>query len=154
MKQNTVILLAWASGLEQFETLGADLSEGVYFGAQYWHGIDAPGNHALVKLCRDTFQSNPNYSLAGSYICTRILLEAIAKAGSDDPAKVMGVLEGMQYVGLTGDETIRREDHQVLKNYYLLRGKAKSAMRDKDDYADILSFGQSFLSPEQAGCKM
>jgi len=154
MKQNTVILLAWASGLEQFETLGADLSEGVYFGAQYWHGIDAPGNHALVKQCRDTFKFNPNYSLAGSYICTRILLEAIEKAGSADPAVVTKVLEGMQYAGLTGDESIRREDHQVMKNYYLLRGKAKSAMRDKDDYADILSFGQSFLPPEKTGCSI
>lgn len=154
MKQNTTILMAWASGLEQFESLGADLCEGVYFGAQYWHGIDAPGNREFVERARAAFKANPNYSLAGSYICTKILIDAILKAGSDDPAKVIPVLEGMQYTGLTGDEEIRAGDHQVLKNYYLLKGKPKAAMKDKDDYADILSFGKSFLPLDQTGCKL
>ena len=154
MKQNTTILMAWASGLEQFESLGADLCEGVYFGAQYWHGIDAPGNREFVERARAAFKANPNYSLAGSYICTKILIDAILKAGSDDPAKVIPVLEGMQYTGLTGDEEIRAGDHQVLKNYYLLKGKPKAAMKDKDDYADILSFGKSFPPLDQTGCKL
>lgn len=154
MKQNTIILMAWASGLEQFEALGADLCEGVYFGAQYWHGIDTPGNRELVKLCQETFKANPNYSLAGSYTCTRILLAGIEKAGSAEPAKVIEALEGMQFEGLTGEEEVRKEDHQVLKNYYLIRGKAKSAMKDKDDYADVLSYGKSFLPVDKTGCKM
>lgn len=154
MKQNCTILVAWASGLEQFESLGADLCEGVYFGAQYWHGIDSPLNKELVALARDKTRGNPNYSLAGSYICTRILLEAIKKAGSPDPAKVIAAMEGMAYDGLTGAETLRKEDHQVLKNYYLLKGKAKKAMKDKDDYAEIVHAGQSFLAPAQTGCKL
>src|SRR5690606_13374638 len=73
MKTNTTILVAWASGLEQFEALGADLCEGVYFGAQYWHGIDSPLNKELVQRVQQAYKSNPNYSLAGSYICTRIM---------------------------------------------------------------------------------
>jgi branched-chain amino acid transport system substrate-binding protein len=60
----------------------------------------------------------------------------------------------MKYDGLTGPEEIRAADHQVIKNYYLLKAKAKSAMKDKDDYADIVSSGQSFLSPEEAKCTM
>ena len=63
-------------------------------------------------------------------------------------------LKGMRYSGLTGEEEIRAADHQVIKDYYLLKGKAKSAMKDKDDYADIVHSGKSFLSPEAAGCKM
>lgn len=154
MKQNMTILVAWASGLEQFESLGADTCEGVYFGAQYWHGIQSPLNESLVKLCQDKLKYNPNYSLAGSYICTKIMLDAITKAGTADPAQVIKVMEGFQYDGLTGSETVRAEDHQVIKNYYLLKGKAKSAMKDKDDYADIVDAGQSFLSPQEAGCKL
>src|SRR5690606_37630915 len=34
MKTNTIILVAWASGLEQFESLGPDLCQDVYFGVQ------------------------------------------------------------------------------------------------------------------------
>ncbi len=154
MKKNTTILVAWASGLEQFEALGADLCADVYFGAQYWHGIDSPLNKELVERVQKAYQSNPNYSLAGSYICTRIMIEAIAKAGTDDPAAVIKVMEGMKYDGLTGPEEIRAGDHQVLKNYYLLKGKAKSAMKDKDDYAEIVSSGQSFLPLDQTGCKI
>jgi branched-chain amino acid transport system substrate-binding protein len=154
MKNNIIILVAWASGLEQFEGLGADTCSGVYFGAQYWHGIDSPMNHELVKLCQDKLKYNPNYSLAGSYICTKIILDAIKKAGSADPAKVIKAMEGFQYDGLTGKETVRAEDHQVIKNYYLLKGKAKSAMKNKDDYADIIHGGQSFLAVAQTGCKL
>ena len=154
MKQNCTILLAWASGLEQFESLGADLCEGVYFGAQYWHGIDTPLNEELVRLTQSKLKMNPNYSLAGSYICTRIMVDAIIKANSDDPAKVIAQMEGMKYEGLTGAEEIRKEDHQVLKNYYLLKGKKKADMKDKDDYATIVHSGQSFLSVAESGCKM
>jgi branched-chain amino acid transport system substrate-binding protein len=154
MKNNCTILLAWASGLEQFESLGADLCDGVYFGAQYWHAIDSPLNRDLVKRTQAAFKTNPNYSLAGSYICTKILLDGIVKAGNVDPKKVVAALEGMKYDGLTGPEEVRKGDHQVLKNYYLLKGKAKNKMKNADDYADIVSSGQSFLPLDKTGCKL
>ncbi|WP_322994471.1 ABC transporter substrate-binding protein [Castellaniella sp.] len=154
MKTNTTILMAWASGLEQFETLGADLCEGVYFGVQYWHQIDSPLNKIFVQQTKEKFNINPNYSLAGAYIMCKMMADGIVKAGSADPAAVIAAMEGTSYDGLTGTEVIRKEDHQVIKNYYLLKGKAKSAMADSDDYCDIVHGGQSFLSPEQAGCKM
>jgi branched-chain amino acid transport system substrate-binding protein len=154
MKKNMTILIAWASGLEQFESLGADLCENVYFGAQYWHTVDSELNRDLVKRANAAFHSNPNYSLAGSYICTKLLIDSMVKAGSDDPKAVIAALEGLKYQGLTGEEEVRKADHQVLKAYYLLKGKGKSAMKNKDDYVDMISSGRSFLSPEAAGCKM
>lgn len=154
MKERMTIVVAWASGLEQFEALGADLCEGIYFGAQYWHTVDAGLNQQLVKLTQAKYGINPNYSLAGSYICTKLMIDAAAKAGSDDGPAVRKVLEGLTYAGLTGEETIRAGDHQVLKNYYLLKARAKAGMADKDDYAEIVSSGQSFLTPEAAGCKL
>lgn len=154
LKNRMTILVAWASGLEQFEALGPDICEGVYFGAQYWHGVDTPGNQALVKSVRERFDLTPNYSLAGSYILTKLLVDAAVKAGSIDGDKVAAELRGKTYEGLTGEETIRAQDNQVIKDYYLLKGKAKKDMADKDDFAEIVSQGKSFLSPEDAGCKM
>ena len=154
LKKRMTIVLAWASGLEQFEALGADLCEGVYVGAQYWHVIDSPLNKALVAKVQETAKMTPNYSFAGSYQITKLLLDAATKAGSADGPAVIKALKGMRYSGLTGEEEIRAADHQVIKDYYLLKGKAKSAMKDKDDYADIVHSGKSFLSPEAAGCKM
>jgi branched-chain amino acid transport system substrate-binding protein len=148
------ILVAWASGLEQFETLGADICDGVYFGAQYWHDIDAPFNKEFQQFVNSTLKIEPNYSLAGSYICTKVILDAIIKANSTDPKAVIAAMEGMKYEGLTGTEEIRKSDHQVIKNYYLLKGKPKAKMRNKDDFVDIISFGKSFLAPDKTMCKM
>lgn len=154
MKERMTIVVAWASGLEQFEALGADLCEGIYFGAQYWHTVDGGLNPELVKLTQAKYGVNPNYSLAGSYICTKLMIDAAQAAGSDDPDAVRAALEGLTYQGLTGDETVRAEDHQVMKSYYLLKARAGKDMADKDDFAEIISSGQSFLSPEAAGCKL
>ncbi|AXC51233.1 branched-chain amino acid ABC transporter substrate-binding protein [Paracoccus suum] len=154
LKGRMKILVAWASGLEQFEALGPEISEDVYFGAQYWHAIDTPFNNELVKAVQAKHGINPNYSLASAYMITKLLIDGAAKAGDTTGEAVAKALEGMKYPGLTGDEEIRAADHQVIKNYYLLKGKAKDAMKDKDDYADVISSGQSFLSPEEAGCKM
>ncbi|GAC1333138.1 MAG: ABC transporter substrate-binding protein [Collimonas sp.] len=154
MKNNMTILVAWASGLEQFEALGADICDGVYFGAQYWHGIDSPFNKEFVQFVNSSLKVDPNYSLAGSYICTKIMLDAMLKANSTDPKAVIAAMEGMKYEGLTGTEEIRKGDHQVIKNYYLLKGKPKSKMRNKNDYADIVSFGKSFLPLDKTMCKI
>ncbi len=154
LKQRMTIVVAWASGLEQFEALGPELCEGIYFGAQYWHGADTPMNKALAARVRERFQFNPNYSFAGSYICARLLLEAAIKAGSLDGSAVTKALEGLEYDGPTGVEEVRAGDHQAIKDYYLLKGKAKSAMKDKDDYVDILSAGKSFLALDKTGCKL
>lgn len=154
MHKNMTILVAWASGLEQFESLGADLCEGLYFGAQYWHTVDSAGNRDLVKRTLDKLKMQPNYSLAGSYICTKLMIDGIIKAGTTDTKAVVAAMEGMKYQGLTGEEEIRKGDHQVLKNYYLLKGKAKSKMKDKDDFVDVISSGKSFLPLDQTECKM
>lgn len=154
MKQKMTIVVAAASGLEQFESLGADICDGVYFGAVYWHTIDTAYNKRFVAQVREKFKLTPNYSLAAPYINTRMLIEAIHKAKSTDPKAVAAALEGLKFESLTGIEEVRKEDHQVLRDFYLIKGKAKGQMRDKDDYADIISSGRFFLSPQEVGCKM
>jgi len=154
MHKNMTILMAWASGLEQFQSLGPEVCEGVYFGTQYWHTVNAPLNRQLVQLCRDKLGINPNYSLASVYMCTRLMLDAIARAGTTDTGAVIAALEGWQYQGVTGDEQVRKADHQVLKDYYLLQGKARSQMQNQDDYVAVLSAGKSYLAPAQTGCIM
>ncbi len=154
MNKNMTILMAWASGLEQFESLGAAQCDGVYIGAHYLQTGDAPRNKDQCKRTADKLKIVPNYSLAGSYVCTKILIDGIVKAGTADPKAVAAALEGMKYDGLTGAEEIRKADHQVIKDYYLLKGKAKARMKNPADFVDVVSSGKSFLPPEKAGCKM
>lgn len=153
IKQRMTIMVAWTAGLTQFRALGPDILDGVYLGAQYWHEVDTPGNKALVAACQKHYGINPGYVLVAEYIGAKLLLDAIAKVGND-PAAVVKQLEGYQYQGPTGEETIRAFDHQVIKNYYLLKGKSKSAMRNADDYAAVISSGKSFISRADSACKM
>lgn len=45
-------------------------------------------------------------------------------------------------------------DHQVLKDYYLLRGKPCGQMRDEDDLAEVISSGRSFVEVDHTGCAL
>ena len=154
LKSQMTILLAWSAGLDQFQELGSDVIEGVYLGAQYWHQVDSPMNKKLVARVREAYGITANYPLAADYIGTKVILDAIAKAGSADGAAVRAALSGMTFDGPTGSETVRAADHQVIKDYYLLKGKAASAKADEDDLAELISSGKSFPEGDAIVCKM
>lgn len=154
IKQQMAILLVWSAGLDQFQELGPDILSDVYVGAQYWHQIDTPMNVELVKRVRAEYGITCPYVLTAGYIGTWLILDAIRRAGVADPTKVFQALEGYQYQGPTGAETIRAEDHQVIKDYYLLKGKNKSAMKDADDFFNVVSSGKSFPAVGHLACKM
>ncbi|MED5297029.1 MAG: ABC transporter substrate-binding protein [Pseudomonadota bacterium] len=148
------ILMVWSAGLDQFEELGAANVEGIYFGAQYWHEVDTPFNNELVAAVRDAYDITPTYPLAADYTMTRVMLEVADQSGASTGPALIEALEGYTYQGPTGEETIRASDHQVIKDYYLLQGKAQDEMDDDDDYADVISAGQSFVAPEDSPCQL
>ena len=154
LKQQMTVLLAWTAGLDWFQSLGPDLLEDVYMGAQYWHQVETPMNVELVNRVKETYGISPNYPLAADYISTKVILDGVKAAGTADGRAVAKAMEGMTYEGPTGKETIRAADHQVIKDYYLLKGKAKSAMKDADDLATLISSGQSFPQGDKIACKM
>jgi branched-chain amino acid transport system substrate-binding protein len=154
LKQKMKILMVWAAGLEQYQEIGADILDGVYVGCQYDMSIDSPGNRKIVELFEREAHMPPSYTAVSGYICSDLIMRGIKKAGSADPAAIIKALEGLRYEGPTGEEEIQAFDHQVVKNYYLLRGKPKSQMRSKYDYVEIVSYGKSFLPKSQSLCKM
>jgi len=82
----------------------------------------------------------------------RLIMEGAAKAKSNDPAKMIAAMEGLRYEGPTGSEEIRPFDHQCIKDYYLLRGKAPKAMADADDFLEVLASIRAFQDRDKAGC--
>ena len=154
LKRNVKIVVPWCTGLDQYQAWGTDIVDGVYFGVNYWHGVDGPGNRVLSEVVRAKTNGATNYLQACGWAVAQMFVEGANKAGSLDVPDLIKAMEGLTYEGPTGTETVRAADHQVIKNYYLMRGKARSAMRDADDFAEILQATKAFLSPEQAGCKM
>jgi branched-chain amino acid transport system substrate-binding protein len=154
VKRNAKILAIWSTGLDQYQALGPENCEGVYFGCNFWHGVDSADGRTIGDIVKQKTGNVPNYLQACGYAVAQVLIEGIRKANSVEPAAVISALEGMTYEGPTGTETIRKEDHQVIKPYYLMLGKAKSAMKDPNDFAEVISATKAFLPPDQTGCKM
>lgn len=154
IKQRMAVVVVWFSGLDTFQSLGADVTEGMYFGVQYWHNLDTPGNKLFLKTYKDEFKENPRFYSAADYQIATLMFDAAKRAGSDEPAAMVKALENYKYQGLTGEEEVRGFDHQVIKNYLLLKGKKKAAMKDADDYADVIYSSRSVVTRGESDCKM
>ncbi len=153
LKNNMTILVIWSAGLDQYRAIGADILKDVYIGAQYWHRVDTAQNRELVPLFQKAFKSPPTYSEMSGYTLTRLILEGAAKAKSADPGQVIAAIKGLKYDGPTGPEEVRAFDHQCIKDYYLFKGKAASAMSDADDFLELVSAGKAFVQQSESECK-
>ena len=154
LKNRMAVVVVWFSGLDTFQALGADLTDGMYFGLQYWHDLDTPFNNAFIKSYRSQYNELPRWWAAAEYQTSTLLFDAVRRAGSDEGPAIIKALEGHKYQGLTGDEEIRAFDHQCIKNHLLARGKKKSAMKNADDYCDVLSVSRAAISRNASDCKL
>lgn len=154
IKNRMAVVVVWFSGLDTFQSLGADLTDGMYFGLQYWHDLDSPFNTAFLKTYRAQYNETPRWWAAAEYQTSTLLFDAVRRGGSDEAPAIIKALEGHKYQGLTGDEEIRAFDHQCVKNHLLVRGKKKSAMKNADDYCDVLSVSRAAISRNASDCKM
>jgi branched-chain amino acid transport system substrate-binding protein len=150
LKNKMKILYVWSGGLLDYAGIGADDLEGVYVGCQYWHAATLRASQAYQAAYGEPL----GYVGASAYIEAKLTFAGIARAKSTDPASVAKALEGYAYAGPTGPETIRAFDHQVVKPYYLLLGKAKSAMKDQWDYVDTVASGSYPVPQNGSACKL
>ena len=153
LKKNTKILYVWSGGLLDYAGIGPDDLDGVYVGCQYWHDA-TPATRKASEAYKAAYGEPLGYVSASAYIEARLTFEGIARAKSTDPARVAKALEGYKYAGPTGAEEIRAFDHQVVKPYYLLVGKAKSAMRDQWDYVDTIASSSHPVPRDRSLCKL
>ncbi|MBQ0757038.1 MAG: ABC transporter substrate-binding protein [Amphritea sp.] len=153
MKNRMKIVQVWSNGLDTMRTLGSSVSDGLYFGAQYWHEDTSPANQAFVKLSRDKLGLTPTYAMASYYQMSKLLIDSVKAVGTDS-AKIRTHMEGLEYQGVAGHEVVRSDDHQVEKSFYLLEGKSKDEMVDAVDFADIVATNKYFVSPQESGCNL
>lgn len=154
LKQVSKIACAWGSGITQMKAIGPEILEGVIWGLQYFYKIDSPTNAHFVETFKKKYDEVPPYVSAQTYASTLALLEAIDKAGTDDPAAVIAALEDYKYAGLTGEEYYRACDHQCIKPYYSVRCKAPSEMANPEDFGDIIGSSVNFQPCGENGCNM
>jgi branched-chain amino acid transport system substrate-binding protein len=152
LKKTMKIVWPWSAGLSDFEGVGADDLEGVYVGTQFYHDA-SPVTRAASAHFHSLYGVPMNYFNATAYTAVRLIAMAAQKANSIDPIHVARALEGMQYTGLTGPESVRAFDNQAIKQYYLGVGKAKSQMRDQWDLVQILASDSNPIPRDRSLCK-
>ena len=126
----------------------------MYFGVQAWHTVDTPVTRSVVQRYRDKYKENPGDQTLGHYIFTKLLLDTIEKVGGPNVEAVTSRLEGLEYDGPTGRETLRAADHQCIKAFYLGVGKTRPEKKDAEDFLQILAGGKFYREPGESGCKL
>ena len=153
LKKQSKILCSW-SGLDMLKEMGAEVAEGAYFGVQAWHEVDTPVAKHVVAKYRAKYKETPGYQAMSYYTITKLLFDQMEKAGAAEPESLIPRLAGLEFDGPTGKETFRKWDHQNQKPFFLMRGKPKSAMKDPDDFLEIVATEAIYPSQAENPCRL
>ena len=119
--------------------LGQDAFAGVVYTTPWiWSEDDASKAFADKFLQRTKIR--PTFAHAGNYSATTQYLEAIRRAGTDDPDAVVKALEGYKFSDFfIHNGQIRPEDHWVMHDAFLAQVKPKAESKEAFDYSKILN---------------
>jgi branched-chain amino acid transport system substrate-binding protein len=101
---------AWTS--DSYLKLAGETSEGVYGLVEYVYTDQTPLNVAFVKAFQARYKDNPTKFAGAAHNVIHIVVDAIKRAGSDDPEKIREALEKTDYHGLVGNIRFS-EKHQA-----------------------------------------
>jgi branched-chain amino acid transport system substrate-binding protein len=87
----------------EFLKLAGDGAEGVYASSPGVPLAKMPGGAAFADKYKKKFNQEIQLYAPYAYDATMVMLEAMKKAGTTDPAKYLPTLAGMQYQGVTGN---------------------------------------------------
>jgi branched-chain amino acid transport system substrate-binding protein len=90
----------------------------------YWqyHQAKYPGAKKFVDAFYDRYKLYPSNGAECAYVNMMVWKEALEKAGSTDPAKVIPVLENLRFQFTKEPEFFRKADHQGVNSVLVLEG--------------------------------
>ncbi len=104
---------------------GPEVFDGVYGGSTfYWELAERiPSARRFVEAFQKK-NGRPPFDYAGyAYSGTRLLLEAVQRAGTLEADRVIAALEGHTYDHYKGKQWIRKCDHQSFQDVYVLKSR-------------------------------
>jgi branched-chain amino acid transport system substrate-binding protein len=110
--ENTVVAGNSITFDDNIKAVGATL-DGAWGNIVYSATVDTPENKAFVAEWRKMYGEDPIDQEGQNYQGISVLLEAVRRAGSSDPAAVAKALSGGVFDTPLGKVTIRAEDHQM-----------------------------------------
>ena len=139
---------------------GGDLMAGVYAATDYWWTVE--DKYPLAKMFNESFKKkygyNPEWGAENGYVSFAHWARMVEEAGSFYPPDVIKAFEkGETIPSLLGDVHYRPEDHQCVRPVIIVKGKDPKAMKNKEDYYDIVEIvaGDGIMQkPDAFGCKL
>ena len=140
--------------------VGGGLMAGVYAATDYWWTVE--DKYPLAKLFNESFKAkygyNPEWGAENAYVSFAHWARMVEEAGSFYPPDVIKTWEkGETIPSLLGDVHYRAEDHQCVRPVIIVKGKDPKAMKNKEDYYEIVEIvpGEGIIQkPDAFGCKL
>jgi ABC-type branched-subunit amino acid transport system substrate-binding protein len=140
--------------------VGGGLMAGVYAATDYWWTVE--DKYPLAKMFNESFNKkygyNPEWGAENAYVSFAHWARMVEEAGSFYPPDVIKTWEkGETIPSLLGDVHYRAEDHQCVRPVIIVKGKDPKAMKNKEDYYDIVEIvpGEGIIQkPDAFGCKL
>jgi len=146
----------------QDKELGAELMQGVYGSCDFWWTLQ--DRYPLAKTFVEGFvAANKYYPRWGAhigYMQTYLWALTVERANTFHPVELIKAMENSKaapYDTTIGKVYFRAEDHQMVRPIPILRGKPPAAMKNPEDFYDIVDVvdGESVMNPpELFGCKL
>ncbi|MGH7661601.1 MAG: substrate-binding protein [Vulcanimicrobiaceae bacterium] len=140
--------------------VGPELTAGVLSATDFWWGLE--DRFPLAKQFVDTFNKKYNYrpewSAENGYMTAAIWARMVSEAGTFYPPAVIKQYEKEEtFPSFVGDVHFRAADHQLVRPVIIVRGKKPSAMKNKEDYWEVLDVvpGAPLMQkPDAFGCNL
>jgi len=137
--------------------LGQDAYEGAIATVPWFWNLDSKATDWTRKF-EKAFGKKPSFDQAAVYSAVTTYLEAIKRAKTDDPEKVIAALEGHKFSDFFAhDATIRKEDHRVILDVYQVKVKPKKDAKEDGDYYTKINTTpakDAFTPLSESKCKM
>jgi branched-chain amino acid transport system substrate-binding protein len=140
--------------------VGPELTEGVYAATDFWWTLE--DKYPLAKMFVDAFQKKYNYrpewGANNAYMSFAIWARMVSEAGTFYPPDVIKTYEkGEAFDSTVGEVHFRAADHQLVRPVVIVRGKAKDAMKNPEDYWEVTEVvpGDGVMQkPDAFGCNL
>jgi len=140
--------------------VGPALTEGVFAATDFWWTLE--DKYPLAKMFVAAFHKKygyrPEWGAENAYMQFAIWARMVSEAGSFYPPDVIKQYEkGETFPSMVGDVHFRAADHQLVRPVIVVRGKKPSAMKNKEDYWEVLEVvpGAPLMQkPDAFGCHL
>ncbi|MFC5499326.1 substrate-binding protein [Caenimonas terrae] len=140
--------------------VGAAVTEGVFAATDFWWTME--DKYPLAKMFVETFEKKygykPEWGAENAYMEFALWAEAVEHAGTFYPPDVIKSYESPRKLNsMVGEVSWRAQDHQLVRPVVIVRGKAPSAMRNKEDFWEVVEVvpGAGLMqAPTAFGCNL